>query len=83
MPFTALLIEGCQLNLLVLANQIFSYPRSTALSLGNLCINTQNRSPMYMFVGDIKSIKEQQWIIVVNRADIIFSDFSVDVEILL
>lgn len=38
---------------------------------------------MYMFVGDIKSIKEQQWIIVVNRADIIFSDFSVDVEILL
>lgn len=84
MPFTAVLIEGCQLNLSVLANQIFKHPRSTALSLGNLCINTNPRSPMYIFGGDIKSRTEQQWIVVVvNKADIIFRDFSGDMEVLL
>lgn len=73
MPFTAVLNEGCPLNLAVSSNQIFKHPRSTALSLHNLCINIKNRSPVYIFVGDIKSVKEQHWITdIVNKANIIF-----------
>lgn len=76
MPFTAVLNEGCPLNLAVSSNQIFKHPRSTALSLRNLCINIKNRSPVYIFVGDIKSVKEQHWITgIVNKANIIFWDF--------
>lgn len=76
MPFTAVWTEQCQLNLPVLSNQIFKHPRSTALSSDNLCINIKNRSPMYMFVRDIKSIKEQQCITgIVNKTDRIFRGF--------
>lgn len=75
-PFTAVLNEGCQLNLPVLSNQIFKHPSSTALSLDNLCLNIKNRNPVYIFVRDIKSVKEQQWITgIVNKADVIFRDF--------
>lgn len=76
MPFTAALIEECQLNLQVLSSQIFKHPRSTALSLNSLCINIKNRSPMYIFVEAIKCMREQQWITgIVNKAGIIFRDF--------
>lgn len=75
-PFTAALIDKCQLSLQVLSSQIFKHPRSTALALNNLCINIKNRSPMYIFVEAMKSIREQQWITgIVNKPDIIFRDF--------